>query len=76
MTANDIKPSDFYDRLSLRVSTFNARMMLRSAMVTCGVQAEDSETLGTEQAKAICMALINKGGPSFQVGKDMYSLLQ
>lgn len=76
MTSNDIKLSDFYNRLSEKVSTYNARLMLRSAMVTSGVQAEDSAKLENDQAKAICLALINKGGPAFQVGKDMYGLLQ
>lgn len=76
MTTNEIKLSDFYNRLSEKVSTYNARLLLRTAMVTSGVQVEDSATLAEDQAKAICLALINKGGPAFQVGKDMYGLLQ
>jgi hypothetical protein len=75
-SANTITVADIYAKLSQKVSTYNARLMLRSAMVTSGVEGEDGLVLENEQVKAICLALINKGGPSFQVGKDIYRTLQ
>ncbi|MGE0762460.1 MAG: hypothetical protein AB7N80_04205 [Bdellovibrionales bacterium] len=75
-SANPMTLNDIYLKLSERVSTYNARLMLRSAMLSSGVIGEDSQVLENEQAKAICLALINKGGPAFQVGKSMYQTLQ
>ena len=63
-------------RLSERMSTYNARLMLRAAVVKSGVEAQENDNLGSDDAKAICLALINKGGPSFQVGQDLYRVLQ
>lgn len=73
---NPITVNDFYVRLSEKVSTYNARLMLQTAMQKSGVQGDHSTVLESEQAKAICLALINKGGPAFQVGKAMYQVLQ
>ena len=63
-------------RLSERMSGYNARLMLTAAMLKSGVEAREDDNLGNDDAKAICLALINKGGPSFQVGKDLYRVLQ
>lgn len=66
-----------YTKLSERVSTYNARLMLRSAIVTSGVQnTKEDQELNLEQARALCLALINKGGPAFQVGSDLYRIIQ
>ena len=73
---NPVTVNDFYVKLTEKVSNYNARLMLRTAMLTSGVVGEDSQVLESEQVKAICLALINKGGPAFQVGKSMYSNLQ
>ncbi|MBX7230886.1 MAG: hypothetical protein K1X29_02270 [Bdellovibrionales bacterium] len=75
-TKNPVTINYFYQKLSERVSTYNARLMLRAAMVSSGVQGEPDTVLEDEQAKAMCLALINKGGPAFQVGKNLYHDLQ
>lgn len=75
-SANTLTIQDFYVKLSQRVSDYNARLMLRTAMFESGVEGEGSKVLELEQAKAMCLALINKGGPAFQVGKDLYRNLQ
>ncbi len=62
-------------RLSERMSSYNARLMLTAAMLKSGVEAQENE-LSSSDAKAICLALINKGGPSFQVGQDLHRVLQ
>lgn len=79
MNSSSVSPmtiNDIYLRLSEKVSNYNARIMLQSAMLASGVVGEDSKVLENEQAKAICLALINKGGPGFQVGKSVYQSLQ
>lgn len=68
--------NDFYVKLTEKVSNYNARLMLQTAMLTSGVQQDKHEALESEQVKAICLALINKGGPAFQVGKSFYQNLQ
>jgi hypothetical protein len=77
-TPNGFTVNHIYLRLSERMSNYNARLALQSALLTSGitVQQEDHVILGADQAKAICLALINKGGPAFQVGKDLYRVLQ
>lgn len=59
-----------------RVSAYNANLMLHAALSSSGLRREDNEVLEAEEAKALCMALINRGGPSFQVGKSLMQNLQ
>ena len=66
---------DFYKKLNERVSSYNARMLLRSVVVETGVDQEESVPLKTEDAKNICLQLIRRGGPAFQVGKALYQTL-
>ncbi len=66
---------DFYSRLNQRVSDYNARLTIQSALITSGLD-RNTTALSQEQAKAVCLALINKGGPAFQVGRDMYQRVQ
>ncbi len=68
--------NDFYRKLSERVSDYNARLLLHTAKMKSGVEGADNAVLGLDQARAMCLALINKGGPAFQVGKDLYRELQ
>lgn len=74
--ASPMTINDFYLKLTEQVSNYNARLMLRTAMVTSGITGEGDQVLDNEQAKSMCLALINKGGPAFQVGKSMYTNLQ
>ena len=60
------------ERLQARVSVNNARLLLHSAKVQTGVMVDDQSVLNDEQAKALCMKLINQGGPAFQVGQSIY----
>lgn len=67
--------NDFYSRLSERVSDYNAKLMLQSAVISSGLD-QNSSSLNNDEAKAICLELIKKGGPAFQVGKAMYQHVQ
>lgn len=67
--------NDFYSRLSERVSDYNAKLMLQSAVISTGLD-QNSSSLNNDEAKAICLELIKKGGPAFQVGKAMYQHVQ
>lgn len=73
---SNVTLNDFYVKLSQRVSDYNARLMLQSAVISSGLSRDKEGALEKEEAKAICLELIKKGGPAFQVGKDMYHLVQ
>ena len=65
-------PNDFIERLRLRVSHYNARLVLHSAMVSTGLKVENDVVLSDEQFESLCLGLIKAGGPAFQVGQAMY----
>ena len=66
---------DFYTPLTQRVSDYNAKLAIQSALISSGLD-RNLKVFSKAEAKAICLALINKGGPSFQVGKDIYNQVQ
>jgi hypothetical protein len=59
-------------RLQQRVSQNNARLLLNTAKTQTGIKIDDQTVLEAEQAKALCLRLINQGGPAFQVGQAIY----
>lgn len=65
----------FYKKLNERVSDYNARLTLQNVTRTIDLPSSEEECLNLDDAKSICLALINKGGPAFQVGKDIYQQL-
>lgn len=73
--ASGLTVNDFYIRLSSKVSDYNAKLTLQSALIATGLNV-GSDELNKEDAKTICLELIKKGGPAFQVGKDVYQLMQ
>jgi hypothetical protein len=66
---------DFHAKLSQRVSAYNARLTFQSALISAGLNRELT-VFNKEETRALCLALINKGGPAFQVGKDLYTQIQ
>ncbi|MCB0365071.1 MAG: hypothetical protein H6624_10135 [Bdellovibrionaceae bacterium] len=68
--------NDFYNQLADRVSAYNARLLIQRAVLQSGLGSSHEEQLNVDDAKAICLELIKKGGPAFQVGKDMYTRFQ
>lgn len=63
----------FYETLKGKVSSQNAKLILNSALIPMGMEsvAEDTE-LTQEQAKDLCLEMIKKGGPAFNVGQTIY----
>jgi hypothetical protein len=60
-------------RLQQKVSIVNARILLDTAKTQTGLQVvHDDTVLDSEQAKSLCLKLINNGGPSFHVGQALY----
>jgi hypothetical protein len=59
-------------KLQERVSHYDARLILDSAVVTSGLRSLEAQGLDSEQAKNLCLELIKKGGPAFQVGTALY----
>ena len=70
-----ITMNDIYTMLSARVSDYNAKLVLQSAAVSTGIDRDQSR-LNKEEARAICLELIKRGGPAFQVGKAIYQTVQ
>lgn len=68
--------NDIYVELTQRVSMFNARLMLDSSIQKSGVPNEEGAFLNKGEVKTICMELIRNGGPSFQVGKNIYNRMR
>lgn len=72
MNSAQVTPNDFINRLRERVSHYNARLVLRSTMVSSGLNLSDDTVLSGEQFESLCLGLIKAGGPAFQVGQAMY----
>lgn len=71
--SSTINLEEIGNMLKKRVSALNAKMLLNAAASQAGLQAEDQDSLTKEQIEVLCLTLINRGGPSFQVGKEVYS---
>lgn len=69
--------NDFYQKLNERVSDYNAKLLMQSVMIGAGISGSDyASTLKVNEARNVCLELIKKGGPAFQVGKAMYQQVQ
>ena len=66
----------FLRRLEERVSGYNAKLLLHAALIDSGLMEQREDKLDSEQAKSLCLSLINKGGPAFQVGQSIYRELE
>lgn len=60
------------NRLQQKVSMVNAKLLLDTAKVQTGLSVDNEAILEKDQAKALCLKLINQGGPSFHVGQALY----
>ena len=73
----EISANYFLSRLAERVSAYNARLLLSSAMVESGIYESISDApMAKEDAKTLCLKLIKKGGPAFHVGQSIYREVQ
>ena len=73
MQTQEYTMNDFLKALRERVSANNAKLLLHSAAVKSGMPIKMDEPMRKEEAQALCMELINSGGPGFQVGRAIYS---
>ncbi len=62
----------FLKRLQERVSRNDARLLLDAAVIVSGLKGLEDRELNKEEASHLCMELIKKGGPAFQVGSLVY----
>lgn len=73
MNANEqLTTNVILKRLQQRVSMVNAKLLLDSAKTQTGISTDADVALEMDQAKALCLNMINQGGPSFQVGQSIY----
>jgi hypothetical protein len=73
MTPSTLSLGDFYTQLNVTMSDYHARNVIRTVLTTAGLTVTDhSEKLSIDNARSLCLELIKKGGPSFQVGKNIY----
>ena len=66
----------FLSELRERVSANNAKLLLHGAATKSGMPIKMDQPMKREEAQALCIELINSGGPCFQVGRKIYSQLQ
>jgi hypothetical protein len=66
----------FYQRLTEKVSNYNARLLLSQALHQTGLTTINDQPLEQEVAKNLCLELIKRGGPAFHVGQAIYRELQ
>ena len=64
--------SRILEKLQERVSIYDARLILDSAIVVSGLRLQDNAYLKKDEAEILCLELINKGGPAFKVGSALY----
>lgn len=76
MVSPQITANDFLARLKLKVTDYNARLTLHTAMVDSKINCDYSTTLTNEQFESLCLGLIKVGGPAFHVGSTMYKELK
>jgi hypothetical protein len=74
MEQSQLTLTHFLNQLQQRVSAFDAKLILDSAVVVAGIKYQ-AESLNPEEAKNLCLELIKKGGPAFQVGSTLYKEL-
>lgn len=70
--ANGLTANIILNRLQQKVSVNNALLLLNSAKIQTGLNVANDEALNVDQAKTLCLKLINQGGPSFHVGQALY----
>ncbi len=58
--------------LKEKVTDLNAKLLLDSAVTEAGLSSDYEQPLADEDIKNVCLKLINKGGPSFHVGREVY----
>lgn len=66
-----LKKEDFLTRLNESMTSFDANMVLDSAMQSAGIQKHEGY-FRKEEAKNLCLALIKRGGPAYRVGAGIY----
>lgn len=71
----EVTPNVILEKLKIKVSTYDARIILDSAMVISGLRSEWAQPLKKEDAQALCMQLMRRGGPAFHVGTEVYKQL-
>lgn len=65
--------NDINDLLRKKVSSLNAKLLLDTAVNQSGLAVSAETDLTKEQIAELALKLINNGGPSFHVGREIYS---
>jgi putative copper export protein len=71
--AKTISLNEINELLKKRVSSLNAKLLLNTAVNLTGISVSSDAELTKEQLADLAMKMINQGGPSFQVGRDIYA---
>ncbi len=73
---SEVTPNLILEKLKIKLSTYDARIILDSAMVIAGLRSEWTQPLQKQDAQTLCMQLMRRGGPAFHVGTEVYKQLQ
>lgn len=72
MTPTPITLNDIQAQLSAKITAYNAKLLLHSALIDSGMNVEVAGPLSHDQVKSISLELIRKGGPAFQIGRQLH----
>ncbi len=68
-----ISLNEINELLKKKVSALNAKLLLDTAVNQTGLAMNSKADLSKEQIANLALKMISNGGPSFQVGRDIYS---
>lgn len=68
-----INLNEINELLKKKVSALNAKILLDTAVNQTGLVVKAETDLSKEQIANLALKMINNGGPSFQVGREIYS---
>lgn len=68
-----INLNEINDLLKKKVSSLNAKLLLDTAINQSGLAISGEADLTKEQIEGLALKMINNGGPSFQVGREIYT---
>lgn len=71
--AETINLNEINELLKKKVSSLNAKLLLDTAVNQTGLAISSEAQLTKEQIANLALKMINNGGPSFQVGREIYT---
>ena len=72
MSRSGFNVNDVFNELRKAYTVFDARMILDATCGHAGVTESWDDELSLDKGTELCMGLIDRGGPAFKVGTEIY----